>query len=384
MKVVTIVGARPQFIKAAPISKVLREAGHTEFLLHTGQHYDYGMSQVFFEELGLPAANVNLDVRSGNHGQQTGQMLMGIEEVLLKEKPDWVLVFGDTNSTLAGALAAVKLHIPLAHVEAGLRSYNREMPEEHNRVLTDHCADLLFCPTKTAVENLAKEGLTEGVYEVGDPMYDAVLMFSEKAKQCSTILHDLGLKKGGYLLATIHRAYNTDDPQTLKAIFSALTSINELVIFPIHPRTQQKIKELGFLNQKSKTCAEPGRSIENPKLIDPVSYLDMLILEQNARMILTDSGGVQKEAYFFSVPCLTLRSETEWVETVSNGWNLLVGVDPEQILAGLKHVFPAKDQSPVLFGNGRSAHEIVRILGEDRKPMQKQDHRIEQAFMDTV
>ena len=362
MKIVTIVGARPQFIKAAPLSKALREAGHTEFLLHTGQHYDYGMSQVFFDELGLPAADVNLNVRSGNHGQQTGQMLMGIEEVLLKEKPDWVLVFGDTNSTLAGALAAVKLHIPLAHVEAGLRSYNREMPEEHNRVLTDHCADLLFCPTKTAVENLAKEGLTKGVHEVGDPMYDAVLMFSEKAKQRSTILNDLGLKKGGYLLATIHRAYNTDDPQTLKAIFSALTSINEPVIFPIHPRTQQKIKELGFLNQKSKTCAETGRSIKNPKFIDPVSYLDMLILEQNARLILTDSGGVQKEAYFFSVPCLTLRPETEWMETVSNGWNLLVGVEPERIMAGLHHVFPTLDHRLALFGTGQSARAIVQIL----------------------
>ena len=379
MKIVTIVGARPQFIKAAPLSRALQAAGHREFLVHTGQHYDIGMSQVFFDELDLPQPDINLGVGSGNHGQQTGQMLIGIEDVLLKEKPDWVLVFGDTNSTLAGALAAVKLHIPLAHVEAGLRSYNREMPEEHNRVLTDHCADLLFCPTKTAVENLAKEGLTNGVHEVGDPMYDAVLMFSEKAKQRSTILHDLGLKKGGYLLATIHRAYNTDDLETLNSIFSTLATIDEPVIFPIHPRTQQKIKELGFLNQKSKT--------ENPKLIDPVSYLDMLILEQNARIILTDSGGIQKEAYFFGIPCLTLRSETEWVETVSNGWNLLVGVDPERILAGLKHVFPAKDQSPALFGDGQSAHKIVRVLGEDH--IGKQDNsfvssRVKQAFMDTV
>jgi len=371
MKIVTIVGARPQFIKAAPVSKALREAGHTEFLLHTGQHYDYGMSQVFFDELDLPAADVNLNVRSGSHGQQTGQMLIGIEEVLLKEKPDWALVFGDTNSTLAGALAAVKLQIPLAHVEAGLRSYNREMPEEYNRVLTDHCADLLFCPTKTAVENLAKEGLTRGVHEVGDPMYDAVLMFSEKAKERSTILHDLGLKKGGYLLATIHRAYNTDDPQILESIFSALASMDEPVIFPIHPRTRQKIKELAFLNQKSKTCAETGRSIKNPKLIDPVSYLDMLILEQNARLILTDSGGIQKEAYFFAVPCLTLRPETEWVETVQSGWNLLVDVDPERILNGLQHDFPSTNSTPALFGNGQSSHEIIRILGEICVPVEK-------------
>ena len=357
MKVVTIVGARPQFIKAAPVSKALREAGHTEFILHTGQHYDYGMSQVFFDELDLPAADVNLNVRSGNHGQQTGQMLVGIEEVLLAEKPDWVLVFGDTNSTLAGALAAVKLHIPLAHVEAGLRSYNREMPEEHNRVLTDHCADLLFCPTKTAVENLAKEGLTKGVHEVGDPMYDAVRMFSDKARQRSTILNDLDLKKGDYLLATIHRAYNTDDLQTLEAIFSALTSIPEPVVFPIHPRTRQKLMEYRLLDQVS--------AGGNLKLIDPLTYLDMLTLEQNARMILTDSGGVQKEAYFFGVPCLTLRPETEWVETVESGWNLLVGIEPDRILAGLQHTFPAPNQQPALFGDGRSAHAIVHFIGKE-------------------
>ncbi|TAK44757.1 MAG: UDP-N-acetylglucosamine 2-epimerase (non-hydrolyzing) [Saprospiraceae bacterium] len=356
MKVVTIVGARPQFIKAVPVSRALREAGHTEFILHTGQHYDYGMSQVFFDELSLPSPDFNLNVRSGSHGQQTGQMLIGIEEVLQAEKPDWVVVFGDTNSTLAGALAAVKLHIPLAHVEAGLRSYNREMPEEHNRVITDHCADMLFCPTKTAVENLANEGLKNGVHLVGDPMYDAVLMFSEKAKQYSTILHDLGLKMGGYLLATIHRAYNTDEPDTLKAIFSVLTSIDEPVVFPIHPRTRQKLQDSGLLTH----AATQG----NLQLIDPVSYLDMLILEQNARLILTDSGGVQKEAYFFAVPCLTLRRETEWVETVQSGWNILVGIEPERILAGLRHDFPSKYQQPALFGNGQSAYTISNILGE--------------------
>jgi UDP-N-acetylglucosamine 2-epimerase len=378
MKIVTIVGARPQFIKAAPVSKALREAGHTEFLLHTGQHYDYGMSQVFFDELGLPEPDVNLDVRSGNHGQQTGQMLIGIEEILLAEKPDWVLVFGDTNSTLAGALAAVKLHIPLAHVEAGLRSFNHQMPEEHNRVLTDHCADLLFCPTQTAVENLAKEGLTQGVHQVGDPMYDAVLMFSEKAKQRSTIMHDLGLEKGGYLLATIHRAYNTDEPKTLEAILSALASINETVIFPIHPRTRQRLQEFRFMNN----------GFSNLRVIEPVTYLDMLSLEQNARLILTDSGGVQKEAFFFSVSCLTLRPETEWVETVESGWNLLVGTEPGRILAGLQHVFPSPDQHPMLFGDGRSASEIVRILGEDPMLVEKRDRpgvssHVEQALVDT-
>ena len=254
MKVLTLVGARPQFIKAAPVSKALRGAGYTEFILHTGQHYDYGMSQVFFDELGLPNADVNLDVRSGNHGQQTGQMLIGIEKILLAEKPDWVLVFGDTNSTLAGALGAVKLHIPLAHVEAGLRSFNRQMPEEHNRVLSDHCADLLFCPTKTAVDNLAREGLTAGVHQVGDPMYDAVLMFSERARQRSTILPDLQVEKGGYLLATVHRAYNTDDPRALGAILSTLASIDESGGFPNPPAHPPEVAG----PRPARECYRPG------------------------------------------------------------------------------------------------------------------------------
>ncbi len=363
MKIVTVVGARPQFIKAAPVSKALRESGYKEFILHTGQHYDYGMSQVFFDELGLPAVDINLNVRSGNHGWQTGQMLMGIEDVLLAEKPDWVMVYGDTNSTLAGALAAVKLHFPLAHVEAGLRSHNREMPEEHNRVLTDHCADLLFCPTKTSVENLAKEGLTKGVYQVGDPMYDAVLMFSEKAKQRSMILQDLGLPKKSYLLATIHRAYNTDDIQTLQLVLSVLLSIDEPVVFPIHPRTRQKLLDSDILARASMNS--------NLRLIDPVSYLDMLILEQNARLIMTDSGGVQKEAFFFAVPCLTLRPETEWIETTESNWNLLVGIDPDRILAGLRHEFPNTHSFVELFGNGKSAHEIVRLLDGNGIPADK-------------
>jgi UDP-GlcNAc3NAcA epimerase len=356
MKVVTIVGARPQFIKAAPVSKALREAGHSEFLLHTGQHYDYGMSQVFFEELGLATVDVNLDVRSGNHGQQTGQMLIGIEKVLFKEKTEWVLVYGDTNSTLAGALAAVKLQIPLAHVEAGLRSYNREMPEELNRVLTDHCADILFCPTQTAVDNLAREGITLGVHLVGDTMYEAVLQFSEIARQRSTILRDLELQPKKYLLATVHRASNTDDPENLRNILAAFAEIQEPIIFPVHPRTRQKISELGLDTSQSK--------IKNPQFIDPVGYLDMLMLEQNSRLILTDSGGMQKEAYWLGVPCVTLREETEWVETVESGRNVLVGTEPDRILAGLKHIFPSSDQPSALFGAGQSAQEIVRILGE--------------------
>jgi UDP-GlcNAc3NAcA epimerase len=256
-------------------------------------------------------------------------------------------------------LAAVKLHIPLAHVEAGLRSYNREMPEEHNRVLTDHCSNLLFCPTQTAVDNLEHEGITKGVNLVGDPMYDAVIMFGDQARRHSTILQRMGLHQGRYILTTIHRAYNTDNAKTLGAIFSALTSINEPVIFPVHPRTRQKLQELGLIQN--------GSINKNLKIIDPVGYLDMLTLEQSARLILTDSGGVQKEAFFFAVPCLTLRPETEWVETVHSGWNLLVGTDTDKILAGLEHSFPDAGQQPKLFGDGRSADAIRRILEDNWK-----------------
>ena len=354
MKVLSVVGARPQFVKAAPVSNVLRETGHTEFLVHTGQHYDYGMSQVFFEELSISEPDVNLGVGSGPHGWQTGQMLMRIEEMLLAQKPDWVLVYGDTNSTLAGALAACKLRIPLAHVEAGLRSFNREMPEEHNRVLTDHCSDLLFCPTQTAVDNLAREGITQGVHLVGDTMYDAVLQFAEIARQRSTILQDLGLKPKGYLLATVHRPYNTDDPDRLRSILEAFAEIGEPVIFPVHPRTRQRMADLGLDN--------PQSAIRNPKLIEPVGYLDMLMLEQNARLILTDSGGMQKEAYFFGVPCATLRPETEWVETVEAGWNVLAGTSLDAILGAIHdHRWPVEVPAPI-FGTGRSAHVIVNLL----------------------
>lgn len=354
MKIVTVVGARPQFIKAAPVSKALREAGHTEFLLHTGQHYDYGMSQVFFDELRLPQADINLDVRSGGHGQQTGQMLIRIEEVLLREKPDWVLVYGDTNSTLAGALAAVKLHIPLAHVEAGLRSYNRTMPEEHNRILTDHCADLLFCPTQSAVDNLAKEGIIKGVHLVGDSMYDAVLQYSEIVEQRSIVLKTLEIKPKQYLLLTIHRVSNTDNPDNLRNIFSALAKSGETVIFPLHPRTRAAIEVM----QIAMT------DYPNIKIIDPQGYLDMLMLEKNARMILTDSGGIQKEAFFFATPCVTLRSETEWVETVDSGWNQVVGVDRDRILHALECTSPTS-QPTALFGSGKSAEAIVQILARD-------------------
>ncbi len=359
MKVVSIVGARPQFIKAAPVGKALRAAGHTEILVHTGQHYDDEMSAVFFRELDMPEPDYNLGVGSGSHGWQTGQMLIRIEEVLLAEKPDWVLVYGDTNSTLAGALAACKLCILLAHVEAGLRSFNREMPEEHNRVLTDHCADLLFCPTQTAVDNLAREGITcdkdhrVGVHLVGDTMYDAVLQFAEIARQRSTILQDLDLKPKSYLLATVHRPYNTDNPENLRNILSAFAKIEEPIIFPVHPRTRQQMAEFGLSNVKSETW--------NVKLIEPVGYLDMLMLEQHARMILTDSGGMQKEAYFFGVPCVTLRPETEWVETVEAGWNLLAGANVRQIAEAVRTFRPPAAR-PMVYGTGCAAERCVSTL----------------------
>lgn len=350
MKILTIVGARPQFIKSAPVSFALRQAGHQEYLLHTGQHYDYGMSQVFFDELGLPEPALNLGIGSGSHAQQTGQMLIGIEAALLAEKPDFTLVYGDTNSTLAGALASAKLHIPVAHVEAGLRSFNRQMPEEHNRVLTDHCADLLFCPTQTAVENLAREGITQGVNLVGDTMYDAVLKFGEIARQKSSILEQLSLAPRTYLLATIHRAYNTDTAGPLGNLFAAFGLIGEPILLPLHPRTRAALER--------HTIPVPG----NVRIIEPVSYLDMLALEQQARLILTDSGGMQKEAYFFAVPCITLRPETEWVETAQSGWNLVVGTDPQRIAAAaLQHTWPSVPPAP-LFGDGRAAEKIVQIL----------------------
>jgi len=363
MKVVSVVGARPQFIKAAPVGQALRAANHTEVLVHTGQHYDDEMSAVFFREMEIPEPDYNLGVGSGPHGWQTGQMLIRIEEVLLAEKPDWVLVYGDTNSTLAGALAAVKLRIPLAHVEAGLRSFNREMPEEHNRVLTDHCSDLLFCPTQTAVDNLAREGITGdkdhriGVHLVGDTMYDAVLQFAEIARQRSTILQDLGLKPKGYLLATVHRPYNTDIPENLRNILAAFAEIEEPIIFPIHPRTRQRIVEFGLSNVKRETW--------NVKLIEPVGYLDMLALEQHARMILTDSGGMQKEAYFFGVPCVTLRPETEWVETVEAGWNVVVAASRAQIVGVVNGREWPKGMPPAMFGDGRAAPGIVVRLMEE-------------------
>src|SRR4030042_441600 len=320
MKIISIVGARPQFIKSAPVSRAIIEAGYVEYKIHTGQHYDYELSQVFFEKLYLPEPSINLGIGSGTHAYQTGQMMIGIETILMTQKPDIVLVYGDTNSTLAGALATVKLNIKLAHVEAGLRSFNRLMPEEHNRILTDHCADFLFCPAQTAVDNLLREGIKKGVHLVGDTMYDAVLIFAKIAAQRSKILQTLRLKPKDYLLTTIHRAYNTDQPEVLSSIFSAFQRAEDIIIFPIHPRTIKAAK--------ASNLSIPY----NVNVIDPVGYLDMLVLEKNARLILTDSGGMQKEAYFFKVPCLTLRTETEWMETVGRGWDKLGSCEGAMII----------------------------------------------------
>ncbi|MBN2006819.1 MAG: UDP-N-acetylglucosamine 2-epimerase (non-hydrolyzing) [Anaerolineae bacterium] len=349
-KIVTVVGARPQFIKAAPVSRALRKA-HTEVLVHTGQHYDENMSSVFFAELDLPQPDVNLGVGSGPHGAQTAAMLAGIEQTLLAEKPDWVLVYGDTNSTLAGALAAAKLHIPVAHVEAGLRSFNRRMPEEINRVLTDHISELLFCPSQTAVDHLTAEGIIHGVHLVGDVMMDALTFAAARAQTHSNILQRLGLDEKDFLLATVHRAENTDNPDRLRAILEAFSALDETIVFPVHPRTRARIE---VLNLQSKS--------RNLKSIEPVGYLDMVRLEQAARMILTDSGGIQKEAYWLGVPCVTLRDETEWVETVEAGWNMLVGADAERIVTAVRDFDLSKNRPP-LYGDGRVAERIVSYLG---------------------
>lgn len=376
LKVVTIVGARPQFIKAAAVSRVLRQ-NCREILVHTGQHYDYNMSQVFFEELEIPEPEYNLGVGSGAHAWQTGQMLMRIEDVLVQEKPDWVLVYGDTNSTLAGALAAAKLNIPVAHVEAGLRSYNRSMPEEVNRVLTDHLSTLLFCPTRQAVMNLVREGfenVVKGdelvapnypfselqasaekplVINVGDVMYDALLYNIKIAQKKSLILKSLGLLPKEYYLATIHRAENTDDPARLKNILETLNETEKQVVLPLHPRTRKYLYDSHL-----ESLVEESRIY----LTEPVSYLDMLVLEQQASAVITDSGGVQKEAYLFGVPCITLRKETEWVETVNAGANILAGSDREIIFRALSTAQVKNSWDKSVYGLGSAADNIVECL----------------------
>ncbi len=350
MKIATVVGARPQFIKAAPVSRALRQE-HQEILIHTGQHYDVNMSDVFFEELLIPKPDYNLGIGSGKHGAQTGAILEKVEEVLLTEKPDALLVYGDTNSTLAGALAAAKLHIPVIHIEAGLRSFNRLMPEEINRVLTDHVSEWLFCPTDTAVKNLELEGITRGVYQIGDVMYDAFLFNRQLASQNSRILETLELAAKEYILCTIHRAENTDDPSRLAQILTALSRVEKPVVLPLHPRTRKIIEEQGLSD----------RLVGNVRVIDPVGYLDMIALEVNSLKLVTDSGGVQKEAYFAGVPCITMRDETEWVETVKVGWNILTGAVESRIIDAVETFQPPSSQ-PSIFGNGYSAEQFVKIL----------------------
>lgn len=365
MKIVTIIGARPQFIKAAAVSRALIQGygDHNpkikEIIVHTGQHYDHNMSQAFFDCLKIPKPDYNLNVGSGNHGQMTAAMLAKIEEVLLIEKPDWVLVYGDTNSTLAGALAASKLHIPIAHVEAGLRSFNRHMPEEINRVLTDHVSKLLFAPTYTAVINLEKEGIFNGVLQVGDVMLDNYLLFKSMATQKSRILNKLEARPKQYCLATLHRQENTDDAVRLDGIFQALIVISRQscpVILPLHPRTRKALERNGITIE----------SLSNILLIDPVDYIDMICLQVNAGVILTDSGGIQKEAYFAGVPCVTLRDETEWVETVESGVNYLCGADTTLILeAYTKACRTEISMQDGLYGDGNAGAAIIRALIED-------------------
>lgn len=353
MKISTIVGARPQFIKAAVVSRAFRERRPdiSEILVHTGQHFDADMSEVFFEELEIPRPDYHLGIGGGTHGRNTGRMIEAIEGVLLDERPDWVLVYGDTDSTLAGALAAVKLHIPVAHVEAGLRSFNRRMPEEINRVLTDHASDLLFAPTQRAVENLKAEGISHNkIKHVGDVMYDAALFYADRAEACSRILQTLGLQRKGYILATVHREENTDDPKRLAAIIRGLSAADASVIFPLHPRTRKRLQEYGL-------------SLEIPLYpIDPVGYMDMVMLEKYATLIATDSGGVQKEAYFHGVPCVTLRDETEWVELVEQGFNCLVGSDPEKIAMAVRANPDQPDRHLSLYGDGHAAEKILSHL----------------------
>jgi UDP-GlcNAc3NAcA epimerase len=357
-KIVTIVGARPQFIKAAAVSRAFRRLEKVrEILVHTGQHYDDNMSDVFFRELDIPEPHYHLGIGSGAHGWQTGSMLAAIEPVLLAEKPDGVVVYGDTNSTLAGALAAAKLNILNAHVEAGLRSFNRRMPEETNRVVADHVADLLFAPTTTAKRNLIIEGVPEAdIHLVGDVMYDAALYYGSKSERDGHILNSLKTKPKEYILATVHRAENTDDPACLRALFEGLMLVSRdaPVILPLHPRTRQALEREGLLLSVAEVL----------RLIEPVGYLDMVMLERNARLIVTDSGGVQKEAFFYKVPCVTVRKETEWVELIELGWNRLAppisGISVAYAVSEALNKAPALWESP--YGDGRSAERIVEIL----------------------
>ena len=358
MKILSIVGARPQFIKAALVSRKLQEKGIKEILVHTGQHYDFNMSDVFFEELNLPKPDYHLGVGSGSHGEQTGKMLIEIEKVLFKEKPDFVLVYGDTNTTLAGALAGVKLHVSVAHIEAGLRSFNRRIPEEINRVLTDHCSDILFAPTDKAVENLKKEGIVKGVYKVGDVMFDLALEVKDKVDE-EKILSKYSLKPKEFILVTVHRAENTDIKENLGNIWNALKDIANSgikVFFPIHPRTKKALENYDLVN---------GKIFKNLVMTEPVSYFEMIVIESNAKVIITDSGGVQKEGYFFKTPCIIPRNETEWLELVETGWNKVVGNKGENIVEETMKVYREDVNNKKwtdFYGGGRASERIVEVL----------------------
>ncbi|MFW9882446.1 MAG: non-hydrolyzing UDP-N-acetylglucosamine 2-epimerase [Candidatus Thorarchaeota archaeon] len=351
MKIVSIVGARPQFIKAAPVSKQIRKK-HQEILLHTGQHYDKELSKIFFDDLKIPKPDYNLGIGSDSHAKQIGKMLIEIEKVLLKEKPDFVLVYGDTNSTLAGAISAAKLQIHVAHVEAGLRSFDRRMPEELNRVMTDHISNILFCPTETAIKNLKKEGIVKGVFNIGDVMVD-VLLNNLRLAARSKILTKLGLKKDQYLVATIHRPSNTDNKDNLKNIVEAFIGSEKKIIFPVHFRTQKYLRKFKLLIKLNRS--------KNVKAIDPIGYYDFLWLMNNSKKILTDSGGIQKEAYILAKPCITLRENTEWVETIEEGWNVLVYTNKKKILKAILDFNPIKPPKK-LYGDGKASVEIVKIL----------------------
>lgn len=363
MRIVTVVGARPQFIKAAAVSRVIRTRYARqvdEVLVHTGQHYDDNMSQVFFDELDIARPAYNLAISGGGHGAMTGRMLEALEEVLQRERPHWVLVYGDTNSTLAAALAAAKLHMAVAHVEAGLRSFNMRMPEEVNRVLADRVSALLLCPTATAVANLAAEGIREGVRQVGDVMYDVSLYYRERARGGSDALRRLQLRERGYVLATCHRAENTDDPRRLQAIAQALGEIAQAtpLVLPLHPRTRKLLAERGWLDL-----------LAGARLVEPLAFLDMVALEQGAAAIVTDSGGVQKEAFFYRVPCVTMRDETEWVETVEAGANRLVGASRQAIVAAVRDALGGAGVASTAqpYGDGHAAERVVEQLLDDAR-----------------
>ena len=360
MKVVTVLGARPQFIKAAAVGRILRQHGEIEeVLVHTGQHFDSNMSDVFFQELSMEAPKYNLGIGGGRHGAMTGRQLEAVEQVLVDERPDAVVVYGDTNSTLSGALAASKLHIPVAHVEAGLRSHNRRMPEEINRIMTDHLSNWLFAPTSLAMVNLAREGIDPArCVLVGDVMLDASLAFREQATQKSKILSRVKVQAGGFALATVHRAENVDDPVKLALIIEALRRVSSKipVVWPVHPRTRAIIAAIDI-----------GAAVmQNVQMIDPIGYLDMVVLESSAAVIATDSGGVQKEAFFFQIPCVTLRAETEWMELVESGWNRLVeplnaGAVADAVLGAVGSV--GREVRP--YGYGDAAVKIVERLSAD-------------------